>query len=448
MKFLKKILLTGVSRAMTAAGTFGLNIVLARQLSVGDYGVISVCLVAVLSLAIVARLGFETALLRFGGAAWHANDFGLYHRFSKSALLTVIASSCVITAVLEIVFALFPIPWSSAELFRIVVLALPFITISTVVGASFKAAHHPETGALFEVGGVSLLACGFVMGAVWLGQVITVTYAGILFVIASATFCLVGFLLLQWLWISGRRDFATKAKEESGTPELNPDVESPESDSRDAPVSYRTYFTTSLDFAAVAITQFLGNWSGLFFLEFFHGDAAAGLFSAARRTSLMPLLLVSVVVTIFSPKLAGLFHAGDLTKFKSLVHRSSLIICMINLPVLLIIAFGAPWIMSVFGKPAYQSHWALLSIMALGQIAGAVTGIAAGVLGMTGHQQTLRRITIGCALVSVLIAAILTFFFGVVGAAVGGAVYAASQSLTVAWAVRNKIGYLPLPALH
>jgi len=190
----------------------------------------------------------------------------------------------------------------------------------------------------------------------------------------------------------------------------------------------------------------LGNWSGVFFLEFFQDETATAIFSAARRTSLIPLLLVSIVVSIFSPQLAGLYQSGDHKLFKKNVRRSSLIVCFVNLPILILMALGAPWWMGLFGD-AYQPHWLILTIMSIGQLVGATTGIATGVMGMTGNHRKLRTISVVCALLATVLAAVLSATMGVVGAAIAAAAYAAGQSVVVAWEVRKQLGYLPLPGL-
>ncbi len=461
INLLKKIFLTAFCRGLTAAGTFGLNVVLARKLSLVDYGNLAVCLTAVLALAIFSRFGFETSLLRFGGAAWYRSDFKGYRRIVQTALLVVTCISALVWCWSSLGLWLVPSDWSVGELLPTMLGALPFLAISSIIASGFKAAHRPEAGALFEIGGASLLACLLVLLAASLDYEITAMLAARIFVGSAAAFCIVGFSFLMLLFFrhthSDRPTHSGQsALVENGlVQEINPPSDDGESEAtsqepeaerlQNEPVTLKEYFLTSADFVVVAGAQFLGNWSGVFFLQFFQDESAVALFSAARRTSLLPLLLLSVVVAICSPKLAGLFQAAEMKDFRSLVHRSALVVCLVNVPVLLIMALGAPWGMQLFGSE-YQSHWILLTILASGQLVGAVTGIATGVMGMVGEQQLLRKISIISAVIAVLLAAFLSASFGVIGAAIAGALYAAGQSAAVAIAVRHKIGYLPIPS--
>nr|WP_068260291.1 oligosaccharide flippase family protein [Rubripirellula obstinata] len=432
--------MTAFCRGLSAAGTFGLNVVLARQLPLADYGNLAVCLTAVLALAIFSRFGFETSLLRFGGAAWHDDNLNAFRRVVNIALKVVTSISVVVAIVIGLLLWVSPFDWAAGELLRTVLIAVPFLAISSIVASGFKAAHRPEAGALFEVGGVSLLACCLVLVLPSLGYAVTAQSAAIIYVGSSIAFCAIGLLSLTLL-----KRYAKPTNDLT-------QADSPDGDFKDSNVKYKEvslkeYLTTSSDFLIVAGTQFLGNWSGVFFVEYFQDETAAALFSAARRTSLLPLLLLSVVVAICSPKLAGLFQASEPERFQALVHRSSLIVCAVNVPILLVMAIGAPWWMNLFGSD-YQSHWILLTVMSCGQLVGAVTGIATGVMGMTGQQQLLRRISIVSAVAAVILSAVLSATMGVLGAAIAGAFYAAGQSLAVTFAVRKQLGYFPTPRLR
>lgn len=442
--------MTAFCRGLSAAGTFGLNVVLARSLPLADYGNLAICLTAILALAIFSRFGFETSLLRFGGAAWHDDNLKAFRRVVNIALKVVFCISITVAILVGILLWVSPYQWAAGELLRTVLIALPFMTISTIVASGFKAAHRPEAGALFEIGGVSLLTCLLVLGSTYFGHSMTALLAAQLYVGSSIVFCTIGLVSLTLLKRYAEPSNDLQSVEDSDN--QKPLKHRIESDSENGGLKYdevglKEYLTTSSDFLIVAGTQFLGNWSGVFFVEYFQDESAAALFSAARRTSLLPMLLLSVVVAICSPKLAGLFQSSQTDRFRALVHRSSLIVCAVNVPILLVMAIGAPWWMNLFGN-AYQANWMLLTVLSCGQLVGAVTGIATGVLGMTGQQRQLRKISIFSAVAAVILSAILTAGFGVLGAAIAGAVYAASQSLAVMLAVRKQLGYYPVPRLR
>jgi O-antigen/teichoic acid export membrane protein len=446
LNLLKKLVATGFSRGLTAAGTLGLNVALARNLSTSEFGDISVCLVAVIAISIFSKFGFDTSLLRFGGAAWHAGQSESYRRYCKLALISTAAISVSVLAITVSTLSVVSIPWDAADLFCLMMYSVPFLTISGIIASCLKAAHRPELGALLEMGGASLFACAIVLLSVLMGYNITVEYAAQIFVLSTVLFCAVGFVSLYWI--------STNQGEPSPSTSSTIDEAFAEDDgplvaggSLRGDVTLLTYFLISLDFLVVSGAQVLGNWSGVFFLEYFESSTTTAVFSAARRTSLVPLLLLGIVVSIFSPKLAGVYQSGDQPALKRMVHRASLVVCLVNVPVLLLMCLGAPWWMSMFGT-AYKSHWLTLAIMSAGQLVGAVTGIATGVMGMTGNQRKLRTISITSAIAATVLAALLSAQFGLLGAAAATAFYAAGQSLCIAWAVRRQLGYWPFPSLE
>jgi O-antigen/teichoic acid export membrane protein len=295
------------------------------------------------------------------------------------------------------------------------------------------------------MGGASLLSLAVLSITAFAGREITPEYAGWVYVLTTAIFCVLGFIYLCWTWHCDKQLPAKCNLEQSVEAELISHSITSNQASYEQ-FSARNYFSASLHFVVIAGTLMLGNWSGVFFLQYFQGDAATAVFAAARRTSLFPVMLMSIVVTTFSPRLAGLYQSGDRKRLKMMVHRSSLIVFLANAPVLVLMTLGAPWWMALFGSE-FQSQWGVLAIMSGGQLVSALTGIATGVMGMTGNQRQLSSISIYCALAAILMSAILSATLGVRGAAIAAAAYAALQSVLVALAVRQQLGYFPFPRL-
>lgn len=426
LKLLKKIALTGMSRGVTAAGTFAINVLLAWQLEgIGEYGQFAVCMTAITVLSIFSRFGADVALLRFGGAAWHMGDVDAYRNYIRRTLTVALAISVSLVLGGELILAFVGELWESSRTMQYLLPSLPFLACSFAIGAAFKTAQRPELGSLFEIGGGSLVAC--LCFLVWsgLGKQLTPANAAVLFTCASVIFWLMAVVALtQTVW--------KKTKPAEWQP-----VEQ---------VGWKQYFWTSSDFALIAGAQVIGNWCGLFFLELWGESAEVGGFSAAMRVAMLPMLLQNIVVTIASPRLAGLHEQRDEQSLRTLVGRASLLLFASTFPVLVLLSVAAPWALAIFGSE-YRHAWPLLSIVAAGQLVGTVTGISTAVMGMVGEQRLIRKIGLISSCVSILLSAALTFQFGATGAALAAASYATTQALLVAIAAWHKLGFATLPTI-
>lgn len=426
LKLIQKIAVTALCRGVSASGTFAINVLLAWQLpTIAEYGSFAVCLTAVTALAIFSRFGFDVALLRYGGAAWHLGDAPAYRRAVGRAMAVVTCISLMVAAATAGGLQLWGVGWESAGLMQLLLLSLPFLALCYMVGAAFKAAQRPEAGAIFEIGGGSLLACLLFLGWEASGQELTLRTAAGLFCLAMASFACVGLVML-WgtVW---RRD----------EPEGWQPVE---------PLTMRSYLFTAADFAIIAGAQVLGNWVGLFLLETWYSSTEAGAFSAAKRIAMLPLLLQNILVTIASPRLAGFHEQQDPGNLRKLVGKSALLLFVASFPLLLIIGLAAPWALALFGSE-YSTAWPLLSILAVGQLLGAFTGISTSVLGMIGQQQLVRKLGIVSSIVGILLSVLLTYQFGAVGAAVAAASYATLQAGMVAVAAWRQLGFSAMPVV-
>ncbi len=427
-KLVRTVLGTGLCRGITAAGTFALNLCLAWQLSLDDCGRIMFCITAMIALAIFARFGFDASLLKFGGAAWHTKDIASFTRTSQNAFLIVAGISTTVTLLGQLLLGMVASDqWHGTPIMQTLLWALPFLSMCYIVSSTFKAAHRPEAGALFEVGGASVVTTLVLAAYAALGYKITPQTAATVFAIMAMLFCVTGILLVrQRLW----------SHEQKQEPTQN----------HPQPLGLKEHFRTSADFAIIAYGNVFGQWGSLLFLEYWCQDKDVALFSAAMRIVLIPNLILHCIVSVCSPRISGLHHSQDLGAMRSLVKRSALLLFLVNFPILLTMALGATWLMACFGSD-YQPYGYLLSILACGQLLSILTGMGAATLGMAGYHRVAKWIGLLVALGGFALSAILVSQLGLLGAAIGSAVYATTLALAVAVAVKIHLGFFPTPTI-
>ena len=96
--------------------------------------------------------------------------------------------------------------------------------------------------------------------------------------------------------------------------------------------------------------------------------------------------------------------------------------------------------MGLFGAE-FAAGGYLLRILAIGQFINVLSGSVGYLLMMSGHERDLRNITLVVGPLSLLLAIVLTNYFGVVGAALATAIGIGSQNLAAVWMVNRRLGF-------
>jgi O-antigen/teichoic acid export membrane protein len=115
---------------------------------------------------------------------------------------------------------------------------------------------------------------------------------------------------------------------------------------------------------------------------------------------------------------------------------------LIALPIVILVCAFPSFIMSAFGKGfTDQAGIWILCILSIGQFINVITGSVQYLLMMSGHERDIRNITIINGIFALLLAIILTPFYGAVGAAVATSVAVASQNLMAVGMVKKRLGF-------
>ena len=131
---LKEILegasLTFVLKSVGFLFTFGFNLILARMLGASGAGLffLSVSIITVAS--VIARMGFDNAVLRFAAEAEAKKDWGaLIGLFKKSTIL------CLATSLLLMVIIFIGAPWLAGKIFQKPLLVEPLKWMAPTIPA-------------------------------------------------------------------------------------------------------------------------------------------------------------------------------------------------------------------------------------------------------------------------------------------------------------------------
>ena len=385
-------------RLVSAAGTVVLVLTMARSLPIDEVGRITVGLTLAQIAAIVGRFGLENAVLRFAGGASETGHPDRFAAYAGLALRLVAAAGAVVTvAVVGGILVLA----DRADRTHLVVLALAITAWATifVLSAVHKARRRIVLGAVFESGAPSLVAAAGLL-AVDAATEAELSVVAVAVVVAAAfTAFAVGGVVGLGRSIISRETVAELSTEDR-----------------------RRFVRTSAPFAVVATVQTLAVWGGVLVLGAVADEADVAGYSVALRVLSIIILYRNLVVTIASPRLAGLHQGADPGRFDGATRLLGIVLVATCLPPIIVLGLLPEPILGVFG-PAYRDYGDLVLPLAIGQIAATVAAAPQAALAMSIGEGRLQRVYLAGGAIGAAATVGLTLRWGPSGTAWAQALY-------------------------
>lgn len=175
------------------------------------------------------------------------------------------------------------------------------------------------------------------------------------------------------------------------------------------------------------------------------GPAAAGVFGALSRFVTTGTMAEQAVRILVAPRFSALLNQDDLEGASQLYQRTTPWIVAVSWPVFLVIASGAPALLTIFG-PGFDAGARALTVLALAMCLSQVAGNVQTVLLMSGHSG----LQLANKLVAIVVLVGLNLWliprFGLVGAAVAWSLAILTDTLLAVVEVRLVVGIRLLPS--
>ena len=392
----------GVSMAVRVFGialSYAANVLLSRTLGVDAYGEYVIALSWALTLTLPAKAGFDNSALRYSTIYLERGDFAAFRGFVRIAASTVAIVSLAIGALIWVAGAdLIPVGWNTRVWAALLVLPLALLTFFSVV---MRTARRIVSSQFYEqILRPSLIILG-IGAAFFEGLRLTPASAMALTVFAAAAALVV-------IVVETKRTFRHARTQAPRYEE------------------WRQWIGVSVPMLLMGVVQELMNQIDIILLGQMANARAAAVFAASwRLASLVPFALVGLA-TLGAPLIAAAYERGstdELRRVSKIVARLSFVFAVLS--ALVLFALGKP-LLALFG-PGFVAGDRVLSILLLGGVVNAFTGVVSYFATMTGRERQALAIFAGALVLSIVLNVLLIPRFGAVGAAV------ASSSATVAW---------------
>jgi O-antigen/teichoic acid export membrane protein len=197
----------------------------------------------------------------------------------------------------------------------------------------------------------------------------------------------------------------------------------------------------------IALVGFFFVGTDVLLLGYFHSPSEVGIYRAASQISLLLMMVLSALSSIFTPIVAELYNKKEMDKLNSIfkiVTRWGFYIC---LPIFLIMIFLSKEILSLFGSQ-FIGAWYAFIILAFAYFIHVSLGDVGWVLAMCGRQKLWFYIIITAAALNIGANFLLIPKFGITGAAVATGISMVGLHLVGLVAVRYLLKLFPFDNRH
>ncbi|MDW1983265.1 oligosaccharide flippase family protein [Vibrio sp. 811] len=409
---------TAITRVLSALFAFLLTLIVSKTSDASTAGQFFFLFNLVSLLAIVSQLGFDVSLVRYNAIAFNNKEKLEQSQNYKTALYRSMAFCLLAIGVLLAGFNLFPeqLNQTQSPMYAIILclLCIPFLVLAQTNSRVLQACRKVVSSLFALQLGVSMLMVIFVFALDYIGQQ---NINNLMTALLLASIGVAVISSANWL---GSDQYQTSAFV------LNKKMVSSAKQ-----VWVGSIFTNVL------------QWGSLVIAGFFISTTELGLLAAAQRTSLLIGFVLITINFVVAPMFASLYKERQMLKLQNL----SRLACRANVglaivPVIICTLFPE-FVMQFFGEE-FLAAAPLLVVLSLGQLVNVATGSVGFLLLMSGHERTMKYITISSGTVSICLLVTLCQMFGVIGAAWAMAIGMAIQNLAALYFVKRYLGFFPI----
>jgi O-antigen/teichoic acid export membrane protein len=368
--------------------------ILANKYGAKFQGVFSIAFLFLSLGTMIAKLGVETALVK-----WIASSINLGEKkeiYFKSVKLVLISSLFIgvfIFTLAPLIALMYNKPDVESSI-KIAAIAVPCLSLLDISGSYFKGEKKTNTfGLYFHLGKFLvpfIIISTLYLFAVDFIEVPIISYLVGLFVVSSI-------IILHILRLFKGTEKIKKAKFSTKDMVLD---------------SYPMMISS-------AIVMIMG-WSDVFILGFYVSEEEIGIYSTAIKLATLVSFVYNAIATILTPKIAEFYHQDQFNKLRETVNFSAKAMFIFGVPIFAIIFIFSDLILGFFG-PEYLKGRNVLRILLIAQLTNVITGAVGPIMQMTGKQKLLQKFILFSLIFNLILSLILVQYFQLEGVAVASA---------------------------
>jgi O-antigen/teichoic acid export membrane protein len=204
----------------------------------------------------------------------------------------------------------------------------------------------------------------------------------------------------------------------------------------------RRWNASALHFWLASILEAANQYFDVILIYWMLDATTAGIYFAASRLANVFGMLSAALYSFAARRLPSLYFSKNSEEFEHTVVLMAEVTALCVAAGLVVIWFGAPYLLGLFG-PAFAAHHWTLVVLAIGTALQAAGGPSAAILQLTGHEDGYVPVVAANVVLRLLGFLILIPWLGVLGAALSATLSLAIATIAVNWLCRRRTGVDP-----
>jgi len=406
-----------IIRSIIAIGGIAWTAILGRTAGASMVGEFFIAFAILLGSNVLARMGSDSALLRFVG---QEDDEAV-----KSALLKrAIVTTCGISSVLAV--AIFLLRHWIEQIFAGAVLSdvligmsfalIPF-SLMSVLMSFLKAQQRPEIATVFENGGV--LGASGVFLLLWgsVGGSVDGASIGYCFFYGAAV-CLITATSICFQWL--RKAFTSVVQRNH--------------------LAVRDYVRSSFVYMSAELMSYVHFIGGTLIGGYLLTSHELGLLKASERVSSLLGFSLTVANNVIAPAIAQASNRDQVNELRSISIKATAFAVAVATPVLVIMLFFPKNVLMIFGEE-FTAAANFLLLFAVAQFVNVISGPMMLILNMSGQARIARNITFVWGVFGLGLMPPLIEWYGTFGAVLSFAISMIGQNISASYCVYRYHGF-------
>jgi O-antigen/teichoic acid export membrane protein len=400
--------------------SFAVQMLVARRIGTGAYGIYSYAFAWINLLALIALMGSDRLVIRYGSEYEAKAEYALLYGLLRRSFVWSLA----VSGLLMVAFALASLALMapSPERFGVAfwsALALPLLVAGTLTESMLRVLGAHGWASL-----PNRLLRPFVMGGLFLLlSVLLTSQPDARWAIAANTIALLVVMLVSVGALRLRLP--------------------PRPLRRIAPPG-RAWLTTSVAFGVNALALWLNVQLGILVLGAFQNEQVVGTYGAVSRLVDVASFAIVAVVTIVQPMIVQSFAGATRGETQRLVADGSRLIVATNFCLVLLILLFAEPLLAMFG-PGFEAGATALRVLALGSMVASIVSLSGALLGMTGYEKQATMVMAGGCCLTLALNVLLAPRFGATGTAIATTISTIAWNLALFVLAQVKLGITAAP---
>jgi O-antigen/teichoic acid export membrane protein len=397
----KKTFLRGASSAFVirVVGTgiaFAMHILLARSLSVSDYGVYAYTVAWLNLLALVSLQGLNTASHRYVAQYQSTGQPILLSTFLRFTTLRVAVVSLTISSALYLMSLFFDFENGFRVPFLLMACMLPLFSFLQLFSGYFVGFKQIVLALvpveivrpLVIIVGLAVLSAGFSV-AIDVISAMQLTLMGTVIALGLSVF-----FFARNHQVFNCDVLSEKPRKEMAT----------------------QWHRTAMPLLAASVFSIVLLQSDTIMVGLLVDTRSAGVYSIAWRVAALMSFGIFAVSSIIAPMISELYHGDKLDELRKILRLSSKILLIYAIAAAVFIAFFGAFFLTIFGSE-YEGALSILQLLVVYHVVFALAGPAVFLMTMTGNQVVVMQASGITAILNVVLNACLILLFGPIGAA-------------------------------